>query len=255
MKAKLIRSASIVATLMLAIAAHAADKSPQGEADLAHNTGTAYINQGRYDLAIEQFNKALKVDSKYYYAYKGLGIAYQNMQKYKEAEKAQRKCLEINPDFGDVHNDLGVTLMLMGRRDEARSEWLVAYNSPFNPSPDKTAWNLGNSYFNEGNLEQAGHWYQEALQKDPKSGPANTAMASTLVAQGRVDEAITLLQKAVGTGKTATDDPDLLVALCEGYYKAGRFAEARPQCDAAIKKNIATPAAKHASELLKQFPK
>jgi Tfp pilus assembly protein PilF len=247
-----------VVFLGLSVAAPArADKSKsgQGEGDIAHNAGKTYLEEGRPDLAAEQFKKALDADSKNFLACKGLGIALSQLKKYKEAEKTQRKCLELTPDFADLHNDLGATLILDGQRDEARKEWLLAFGSPFNPSPDQTAANLGNSFLEDGNLDEAARWYQVAIQKDPKSVLGQTGMASTLIAQNQVDEAIKLLQNAVGKGKSATDDPDLLVALCEAYYKAGRFGEARTQCEAVVKKNIASPAAKRAMELLKHFPK
>jgi protein O-GlcNAc transferase len=242
-------------SLAFAATARAGDKSSSGEGDIAHNTGRTYLEQGRPDLAVEQFKKALDADSKSFLACKGLGIALAQLKKYKEAEKAQRKCLETTPDFADIHNDLGATLLFMGQRDEARKEWLLAFGSPFNPSPDQTAANLANSFLEDGNFDEATRGYQVALQKDPKSVLGQTGMAQTLIAQNQVDEAVKLLERGIGTGKNASDDPEMLVALCEAYYKAGRFGEARTRCETAVKKNIASPAAKRAMELLKHFPK
>jgi Tfp pilus assembly protein PilF len=254
MNVKLIRWAVFLG-LATTSSVWAADKSAQGEADLAHNTGKTYLEQGRADLAAEQFKKALDADSKNFLACKGLGIALAKLTKYKEAEKVQRKCLETAPDFADLHNDLGTTLILSGRREEARKEWLLAFSSPFNPSPDQTAANLAGSFLEDGNYDEATRWFQVALQKDPKSSLGQTGLASTLVAQNRIDEAIVMLQKAVGTGKAVSSDPDLLFALCDAYYKAGRFSEARTQCEAIFKIAIASPAAKQAADLLKRFPK
>ena len=106
-----------------------------------------------------------------------------------------------------------------------------------------------------GNLEEAARWYNVAVQKDPKSVIGLTGLAATLIAQNQVDQAIALLEKGVGTGKAASDDPDLVYGLCEAYYKAGRFTEARTRCESVVKKSIASPAAKRSIELLKHFPK
>jgi Tfp pilus assembly protein PilF len=243
----------VMASLLSAAprAASAADTT-RAEADMAHNAGLTYLTSGRPDLAIEQFKKAVSLDSKYYHAYKGLGISYAQTRNFKEAEKAQRKCLEINADFADARNDLGATLMSVGRRDEARKEWIVAYASPFNPSPDQTAWNLANSYAEDNNVAEATRWYQASLQHNPSYSPAHVGLASVLIAQNRLDEAIAGLEAAA---KTAKDDPLLAFSLGEAYYKAGRFAEARTQLEAVIKKDPSGPNGTQAAEMIKHFPK
>jgi Tfp pilus assembly protein PilF len=249
---------SVVVFLGLAVTAVAGDskKSAQGEADIAHNNGNTYLQQGRADLAAAEFKKALKADPKHFLACKGLGLALDQLKDYKEAEKTQRKCIEDTPDFADLHNDLAATLILLGKRDEARKEWLLAFNSPFNPSPDQTASNVGRSYFEDGNYDEAGRWFQIALQKDPKSVMGQTGMASTLIAQNHLDLAIKGLEDAIGKGKNASKEPDLLLALCTAYYKAGRFPEARTQCEAVQNLPMAGAASKgEAGELLKHFPK
>jgi Tfp pilus assembly protein PilF len=251
MKSKIVLSVLPVAVLSVTVLL-ADNPKPQAEADVAHNTGRTFLEQGHPDLAIEQFKKAISLDSKNYFAYKGLGIAYAQLKDYKEAEKAQRKCLEMNPDFADVHNDLGATLLSMGRRDEGRKEWLSAFASPFNPTPDVTAWNLGNSYLDDGNLADAQHWYEAALAKNDRFAPAHVGLASVMIAQSRVDDAIPLLQKAA---KELPDDPSVMVALGDGYFKAGRFAEARTQLELATKRDPSGPTGKRAAEMLQHFPK
>jgi type IV pilus assembly protein PilF len=246
-----IRMLGVWALWSAATAASAGDTT-RAEADMAHNGGLTYLTSGRADLAIEQFKKAISLDAKYYHAYKGLGIAYVQMKNFKEAEKAQRKCLEINPDFADARNDLGGTLISMGRRDEARKEWIVAYASPFNPSPDQTAWNLANSYVDDNNVAEATRWYQAALQHNPKYAPAHVGLASMLVAQNRLDEAIADLESAQ---QAAKEDGLIAYSLGTAYYKAGRFAEARTQLETVVKKDPKGTEGRDAAEMLKHFPK
>jgi Flp pilus assembly protein TadD len=233
-----------------ALAAHAGDN--RAEADLAHNAGRTYLADGRADLALEQFKKAVDLDDKNYFAYKGLGLAYASLKNFKEAEKAQRKCLELNSDFADVRNDLAATLMFLSRREEARKEWLTAYASPFNPTPDQTAWNLGNSYLDESNYVEASRWFQTAIQRNGQSGAAQVSLGTTLVAQGRADEALMHLEKAV---KVLPNDVGVLFALGEAYYGAGRFAESRSKLEAVCKKDPPGDLCRQATEKLKHFPK
>ena len=225
-KISVLLASSALALVRVAAAGNSA------ESDLAYNTGRNYLSEGRADLAVEHFKKAVALDDKNYFAYKGLGIAYAQQQNYKEAERVQRRCLDINPDFADARNDLATTLILLGRPDEARKEWITAHASPFNPSPDQTAANIGRSYLDEKNYAEATRWYQTAIQKNEGYARAYIGLANSLLAQSRLDEALGALEK--GYAK-APSDPELLYMLGDAYFKAGRFADARARFDAVIK--------------------
>jgi tetratricopeptide (TPR) repeat protein len=141
--------------------------------------------------------------------------------------------------------------MHLGRREEARKEWLTAFASPFNPSPDQTAWNLGNSYAEESNHLEALRWYQQSLQHNPANSRSIIGLATTLIAQNRLDDAITGLEKSA---PGVREHPEILITLGDAYYKAGRFAEARARLEEAIKRDP-TGAGKRAQEMLRHFPK
>jgi superkiller protein 3 len=253
MSARIWRAVFLAAVLAApGLPARAGDKSNQAEADIAHNTGRNYLADGRAELAVEHFKKAIDLDSKNYFAYKGLGIAYAQLKNFKEAEKAQRKCIDINPDFADARNDLGATLIFLGRREDARKEWLSAFASPFNPSPDQTAWNLATSYAEDGNQAEAARWFETAVQRNKSYAPAHVGLASTLIAQSKVDEAISHLDAAL---KVLPDDLTLALSLGDAYFRAGRFREARTQLEGVVQKDPVGATGKQAAEMLKHFPK
>jgi Tfp pilus assembly protein PilF len=233
------------------VSAGAAFAGGEAESDVAYNVALNYLKTGQGQLAVEQFKKAVALDDKNYSAYKGLGIAFTQQKNYKEAEKALRKCLEVNPDFADAHNDLGVALMLQGRREDARKEWLAAMASPFDPTPDQTAWNLANSYLDESRYAEAARWFQQSLAHNQESVPARVGLASAFLAQNKLDDAINVLE----TSKAKNTDPVLMVNLGNAYFQAGRFVEARALLETVIKKDSSGVAGKRASELLKNFPK
>jgi len=246
------RTFLVVAVIGAIAAPSAYAASNTAEADLAHNAGRTYLADGRAELAIEQFKKAIDLDDKNYFAYKGLGIAYAQLKNFKEAEKAQRKCLDINPDFADARNDLGATLMLLGRAEEARKEWQGAYASPFNPTPDQTATNLGNSYLEDKNYPEAAQWFRAGIQRNEGHGPAHVGLAMALMAQNKTDDAIKDLEKA---SAKVTGDPELLYTLGDAYYRVGRFTDARSKLDAVIKMDPVGPWGRRSTERLKHFPK
>ena len=242
----------VLSGLALARAAAGASVNQTAESDLAYNTGRNYLSDGRADLAIDHFKKAVSLDDKNYFAYKGLGIAYAQQQNYKEAERVQRRCLDLNPDFADARNDLATTLVFLGRPEEARKEWMTAHASPFNPSPEQTASNLAQSYVDEKNYAEAARWYQTALQKNDAYPRGYVGLAAALLGQNRLDEAMATLEK--GLAKAPADN-ELLYMTGDAYFKAGRFADARARLEAVIKADPSGPYGRRAAEQLKHFPK
>ena len=59
--------------------------------------GDAYYSQGKYDLAIVVYKKALELDPKNVYALNNLGDAYSGQGEYDLAISALEKALEMDP--------------------------------------------------------------------------------------------------------------------------------------------------------------
>src|SRR5262245_48763135 len=100
------------------------------------NVGLAHLKEGRPALAVEEFRRAIKMDGKNPYFYKGLGLALAAQREFGDAVQAFRKALEINPYYVDVRNDLGTALILSGKRAEGKNEFLTAFNDPTTPTPE-----------------------------------------------------------------------------------------------------------------------
>lgn len=224
----------------------------KAEAELAFNTARTYLESGRPELAANEFKKAIALNDKDYFAYKGLGLAYARLGKPGDAEKVLRKCLDINPDFADARNDLGAVLATQKRMEEARKEWLAAFASPFNPTPETTADNLATSYLEEQNYAEARRWFQTSIQKNTTYARAHIGLAATFTQLNQADAALSHLEQAA---PATSNDAGVLLALGDAYFRAGRYKEARSTLDAAIKQDPASPAAKRAADMLRHFPK
>jgi Tfp pilus assembly protein PilF len=224
----------------------------QPDAETSFNSGLQHLRDNRPEMAVEDFKRAVKLDDKSPYFQKGLGLAYSQLRKYDEAIAAFRRALVINPYYVDVRNDLGAALVLSGKRTEGRAEWVAAYNEPTNPTPDLSARNLGQSYLEENNFQESASWFRSSLGKNPKQVDAYTGLAAALSGLQRPEEAIPLLEGAL---KEAPGETDLLLALGDVLYRAGRFSEARARLDEVIKKDANSPAGRRAQEMLKHFPR
>jgi Tfp pilus assembly protein PilF len=227
-------------------------QNPAGDAEARFSTGLVHLREGRAPLAEEEFKKAIKQDGKNPYFFKGLGQSLAAQRKFKDAAEAFRKALELNPYFVDVRNDLGMALILSGKREEGKKEFLTAFSEATNPTPEISARNLGQAYLEEKNYAEAMHWFRTSIGRNKLYADPYLGMADALVATGRTEEAIVQLETGV---REAPNDPSLLVGLGEALFKAGRFTEARTRREAAAAKNPAGPWGRRAVELLKTFPK
>jgi superkiller protein 3 len=244
----------LVAAVLLAPASAVADDKAAAASggEIQFNAGLDHLRVGRLDLALEAFQAAIKESPKNPYFYKGLGITYLRLRKVDDAIAAFRKALELNPYYVDVRNDLGSALLVAGKREEGKKELLAAFNDPTNPNAAQTARNLGQAHLEEKSYSQAVSWFQTSVQKDAKYAMAYLGLGDTLVAMGRVDDAIRQLEAAT---KEVPDDLTLTSALGQAYYRAGRFGEARPLLEQVAAKDPAGAEGRRAVDLLGKFPK
>jgi tetratricopeptide (TPR) repeat protein len=156
--------------------------------------------------------------------------------------------LELNQYYVDARNDLGAWLLLGGKREEGKKELKAAYEDPTNPTPEHSARNLGEAYFEEKNLVQAQSWFQTAISRNDRYGDAYIWLSRTLLAQAKVGEAISTLEAGA---KALPDDTNVQLELGQAYYRAGRFGDARARWEGVASKDAGGPAGRRAVELLR----
>jgi Tfp pilus assembly protein PilF len=237
--------------LALVLAAPALAQSPP-EAETRFSTGVMHLREGRADLALEEFKRAVKEDPRNPYFQKGLGLAYSAKRQWKDAIAAFRKALELNPYYVDVRNDLAAALIGSGDREAGKKEFLAAFAEPTNPTPEISARNLGQAYLEEKNYADAVSWFRTSLNRNKAYPDPYLGIAEALIAQGRLDEAVAQLEAGV---KEVPEDASLVLAMGQAYFKAGRFAEARTRLEEAVRKDPAGPAGRAAAEQLKAVPR
>ncbi len=227
-----------------------AQSSP--EAEMRFSTGVMHLREGRVDLALEEFKKAVKEDGKNPYFQKGLGLAYSAKREWKPAIAAFRRALELNPYYVDVRNDLATALMGSGDREGAKKEFLTAFSDPTNPTAEVSARNLGQAFFEEKNYPEAINWYRTSLNRNKDYPDAYLGLSDALTAAGRPDEAVVQLQAAVSE---VPGDVSLQLALGQAFLRSGRFGEARARLEEVVRKDPAGPLGRAAAEQLKSVPK
>ena len=67
-----------------------------------NSLGIIYRKQGRYDLALEQYEKAIKVDAEDEHIYYNLSRVYLVMKDFTRAAQALKKAIKFSPDFTEA---------------------------------------------------------------------------------------------------------------------------------------------------------
>ena len=250
MTVKRIEGLAWLVSLVLLAGPALAQLNPDAEARFA--MGVSHLREGRLDMALEDFQKAAKLDPKNPYVMKGLGLAYMGKRKWKDAISAFQKALELNPYYVDVRNDLGTALVLSGDREAGKKEFVAAFGDPTNPTPEISARNLGRAYMEEKNYPEALNWFRTSLNRNKAYGDAYLGIAEALFGLGRHDEMVVQLEAGL---KEAPEDPTLQLALGQAYFKVGRFTEARARLEEAVRRDPTGPAGRPAADLLKELPR
>jgi superkiller protein 3 len=247
-----VRAAVLGLAVVVASSTTMAQTQSQSDSEASFNAGLAHLRESRPVLALEQFKKAIKEDSRNSYAYKGLGLTYAQMGKFNDAVAAFRKALELNPYYVDVRNDLGTVLVLSGKRAEGKAEFLAAFNDPTNPTPEISARNLGQAYLEEKNYAEALNWFRTSFNRNKSYADPYLGFADAVAGLGHPEQAVGPLEMAV---KEVPGHAPLLLALGEAYYRMGRFTDARTRLEEAARRDPMGPSGRRATELIKNFPK
>ena len=156
-------------------AAEEESKEKSQTAEQLYNTGYLMILLGRPEEAVQLFKRSLEIEVTAE-APTYLGWALSHMGEYKRAVEEAEKAIRIDPDFGNPYNDIGVYLIEQGREDEAvpylekamRAKRYCCYQFPH--------FNMGRIYLKKKMFEKAREQFKKSLQFDPNYAPAREAL-------------------------------------------------------------------------------
>lgn len=177
--------------------------------------GNLYRYSGKYEQALEQFNKALAIDPNSIDALDGLGHTYRQDNKASQAEDTFQLAIQKQPLDWRGYMGMGGLLFTRGRFEEA----IPYYGRITNLMPDNAqAFNdLGACYFLVGDFESAADALRRSLELEPTALAYSNA-GSSLFFLGEFDEALEMYMKAV---ELAPDDFQNWGALGDTYRHLG----------------------------------
>ncbi|MDZ4744998.1 MAG: tetratricopeptide repeat protein [bacterium] len=134
--------------------------------------GNEALNQRKYEIAIEQYNKALMLDAKAApQAIFNRGIAYSRLGKDSAALYDFDIYLELFPDNPTTYTARGVLFHKMGKKAEALADLTRAVELD---SLNSVAWAaLGDTYLTMSQRSLALQAWEKSVKTDPKGPYAN----------------------------------------------------------------------------------
>jgi tetratricopeptide (TPR) repeat protein len=94
-------------------------RAARGNEDAYYLLGDYYQGRGRHREAIEQFNKAIRIDPQFVKAYNGIAVSLDQMGEYERAMEYYQAALAIRPELDYLYNNMGYSLLQQERYEEA----------------------------------------------------------------------------------------------------------------------------------------
>jgi TolB-like protein/Flp pilus assembly protein TadD len=153
------------------------------------------------EYAIQLFEKAIELDSRYAAAYAGCSSAYGQMyqliareERYRElAQELSFKALMYDNNLSEAYRAMGLSYFLWGKLNEATASCTKAVE--IDPDDFIAHWTLGRIYFTEGKLEQALELFRRVAEIKPSFYAGHMDVAQSLLGLGRVDEAAVVYRR------------------------------------------------------------
>ncbi|MCX6674748.1 MAG: tetratricopeptide repeat protein [Methanothrix sp.] len=171
------------------------DEIESKSAEVWFNKGVALTSLGRYDEALQAYDRALEMDSQMVGAWHNKGHALNSLGRYDEALQAYDKAIQIDPKLEMAWSNKGSVLDSLGKYDEA----IKAYNVAIKLNPNYSdAWNnKGYALEKLGKYEEAVIACDKAIEIDPQNTEAWNNKCKALNGQGKYYEAVKICDLAI----------------------------------------------------------
>lgn len=159
--------------------------------------GAAYYQQNKLEIALDEFNEALRAEPNFALAHNGLGLVYAALKEDAKAEASFKRSVQIDANSSESHNNYGSFLCSRGRIDEFITQFLDAVRNPLYATPQLAYTNAGLCSLKKKDEKNAEVYFTKALQVDPLLHRAAYQLAQLKFNQGDALRARNTLQTAI----------------------------------------------------------
>jgi tetratricopeptide (TPR) repeat protein len=192
--------------------------------------GIMFAERGDYDMAIEDFTEAIKLNPNLAAAYFNRGNAYGFKEDYDRAIVDFNQAIRLDPNYARAYNNRGNAYAGKGDDDRAIADFNQAIRLDSNNAYRYIS--RGNVYMNKGDDDQAIADYSQAIKLDPNNANVyfNRGYAYDKIGDG--DKAIADYTQAI---KLAPNDADAYINRGVAYKAKGDDDRAIADYSQAIK--------------------
>ena len=153
------------------------------------------IEKHAYDIAIQNCNKAIELDSTYIDAYYHIGITNNEKKEYNNAIEYFQKAIDLNPKHAKAWNHMGFSYEKLDQFDKAIDSYKISVG--FESTYALAHYNLANAYKHEKQFDYAIEYYKKATEIDPNYASAWLFMGFAYLDKNDYHSALQNLEKAI----------------------------------------------------------
>ena len=177
--------------------------------------------EGRNQEAIQELQRAVKMDSGFGPGYSALGSTLMAMGNAQDAATALRKAIELQPTSVMAHYQLGLAMFQLGDLNSAAPQFEAAVAG--DPSSATMHYSLASVYVRQNRMEDAKKELRKALQLKPGMYLANVMLGQVFIVQKQPAMALPYLKSAE---KVNPDSRDAHGLLADVYAQLGKKSDA-----------------------------
>jgi len=186
----------------------------------AAGRATILLQQGMYEQALAEFERAIESNPNLTVAYIGAGDIYRQQGDYDKAAERYGEACQVEPRNFTAQYSHGLMLQLLDRVSESVRAYLRALS--IRPDDFNSNLNLGIAFLQLKEPGEALPYAERAVQIDGKNAPARINLGAVYAAIARHEDAVTEYQQAAELVELSAP---LLLNLADSLGKAGRNEE------------------------------
>jgi len=172
--------------------------------EIRNSLGVHYVQAGRVDDAVGQFEASLGLAPDHAVAHYNLGVIAMNRGRLDEARVHFERALAARPDFAEAHGNFGVLLARQGHTADARNHFQRALDIKPDNVPAHN--NLGRLLLADGRAGDAIEHFEHIVRLLPDNVAALDALAQAYAMDRRFDQAMRFGQQALARAIAARND-------------------------------------------------
>ena len=205
-------------------------------ADAYRGLAGGYESLGDIDEAEATLKRAIRLKPDIWVGYSALGAFYHRQNRYEEAIEQFKKVIELTPDNHRGYSNLGANYFFLGEIDEALSmfEQSLEIEETY-----RASYNLATLYFSEGRYSEAARMYETALELRDGDYRVWGGLASAYYwTPDEREKAFPAYERAVDLAENQIEvnpnDPNVIIDLAGYRVKLGDEDEARTYIQKAL---------------------